>query len=238
MSRCALQFGIDRFSDRRAGHLDRPSIPIMSRNTTRGIGMHSEETKRKIRLAHNDKSAWSRGKHLSISHRRKISEATKGVKKKPYVRKPCSEGKKRKISKALMGRKLSKNTINKMKKTRKGFRCSEETKRKISKALTGRKSPWSKPPPPLRGEQSPHWKGGVCPENKKIRSSIELKLWREAVFARDDWTCQKCKKRGVTLHSHHIKSFAKYPKLRTSVKNGTTLCYRCHIKSRLHRKVG
>ena len=34
-----LQFGLDRFSDRKAGHLDRPSTPIISRNTTRGIVM-------------------------------------------------------------------------------------------------------------------------------------------------------------------------------------------------------
>ncbi len=34
-----VQFGLDRFSDRKAGHLDPLSTPIMSRNTTRGIIM-------------------------------------------------------------------------------------------------------------------------------------------------------------------------------------------------------
>lgn len=198
---------------------------------------HSEETKRKIGLAHNEKSAWNKGKHLSVSHKKKISEATKGIRKKPFIRKPCSEGKKQSISKALMGRKLSKDTINKIIKGRKGFHFSEESKLKISKSKKGRKCPWVKPPPPLKGDQSPHWKGGICPENKKIRSSIKIGLWREAVFSRDKWVCQNCKRRGGVLQAHHLKSFAEYPQLRTSVENGITLCYYCHIKNNLHRKV-
>lgn len=39
MKQSSLQFGLDRFSDRTAGHLDPPSTQIMSRNTTRGIVM-------------------------------------------------------------------------------------------------------------------------------------------------------------------------------------------------------
>ncbi len=160
------------------------------------------------------------------------------VKRKPFARKPCSEEKKQRISKALMGRIASKEAREKMSESRKGSRLSEETKRKISKSHKGMKKPWVKHPPPLRGKQSPNWKGGICPENKKIRSSTELQLWREAVFARDDWTCRHCKKREVSLHAHHIKSFAKYPKLRTSIGNGITLCHRCHLKNGLHRKAG
>jgi len=42
-----------------------------------------------------------------------------------------------------------------------------------------------------RGNKSPHWKGENCitPENLRIRNSIEYRLWREAVFARDGFTC-------------------------------------------------
>ncbi len=39
MVRQLLQCGLDRFSDRKAGHLDRPSARLISRNTTRGIKM-------------------------------------------------------------------------------------------------------------------------------------------------------------------------------------------------------
>lgn len=72
------------------------------------------------------------------------------------------------------------------------------------------------------------WKGGVTKENKIARTRIEYKLWREAVFKRDDWTCQFCKERGGELNADHIKSFAYYPKLRYDVNNGRTLCLPCH----------
>jgi len=83
--------------------------------------------------------------------------------------------------------------------------------------------------PRLRGAEAPGWKGGVSPENEKQRKSIQFRLWREAVFARDNWTCQECGKRcNEELHPHHIKSFAEYPELRFALDNGITLCKQCH----------
>lgn len=79
-----------------------------------------------------------------------------------------------------------------------------------------------------KGERSHFWKGGVTGINDKIRTGIEFRLWREAVFARDNWTCQSCGERGGTLQSHHIKTFAKYPELRFAIDNGRTLCKICH----------
>jgi len=79
-----------------------------------------------------------------------------------------------------------------------------------------------------KGEESWNWKGGLTPEKMAIRNSIEYRLWREAVYARDNWTCQKCKKKGGELNAHHIKSFAEYSELRTSIENGITLCKKCH----------
>ena len=87
----------------------------------------------------------------------------------------------------------------------------------------------------LRGANSYMWKGGVTPENKKIRRSLEFKIWREAVFKRDSYTCVFCgdknyKDRGKTveLHPDHIKPFAYFPELRFEVGNGRTLCAPCH----------
>ena len=102
-----------------------------------------------------------------------------------------------------------------------GKKMSIETRKKMSNSRKGNKS-WN-------------WKGGISPENKRIRASIEYRLWREAVFSRDNWTCQDCGKRGVELHPHHIKQFAYYPELRFAIDNGKTLCIKCHLKKGLHK---
>ena len=135
-----------------------------------------------------------------------------------------------------------------------GYKMSEETKRKISlskkgsvawnKGISsgfalhpeninkiphnkGKKCPWVKNPV-MKGKDNPNWKGGISGENKSIRSSIEYRLWREAVFSRDNWTCQICSTKGNRLHAHHIKAFAKFPELRLAIDNGVTLCKQCH----------
>ena len=79
-----------------------------------------------------------------------------------------------------------------------------------------------------KGEKSYLWKGGISLINKIIRSSLDFKLWREAVFKRDDWTCVWCKIKGGELHPDHIKIFADYPDLRFDINNGQTLCKNCH----------
>lgn len=82
-----------------------------------------------------------------------------------------------------------------------------------------------------KGENHYNWQGGITPENRRIRRSIQFRLWRQAVFARDNWICQKCNKKGGKLHAHHIKSFAEYPELRFAIDNGLTLCKNCHEKT-------
>lgn len=93
--------------------------------------------------------------------------------------------------------------------SRKGSHLTKESRLKISKAFLG--------------EKSNGWKGGITPENIKIRTGIEIRLWREAVFARDNWTCQKTKVKGCKLHSHHIQNFADFPLQRFAIDNGITL---------------
>jgi hypothetical protein len=87
------------------------------------------------------------------------------------------------------------------------------------------------------GSNNARWRGGLATERAKIQGSAEYKAWRKSVFGRDDYTCRICLKRGGSLHAHHALSFSKYPKFRTHLSNGTTLCLPCHqiIHRRLHQ---
>lgn len=57
---------------------------------------------------------------------------------------------------------------------------------------------------------------------------LEYKLWREAVFKRDDFTCQVCGVRGGRLQADHVLAWRDHPHLRYEVSNGRTLCTECH----------
>ncbi len=98
----------------------------------------------------------------------------------------------------------------------KGKPKSPEHRRKLSEAM--------------KGDKSVNWKGGVTSIYKQIRKSVEYKLWREAIFKRDDFTCVWCRKKGIYLEPDHIQEFAYYPKLRFAIDNGRTLCQDCHRK--------
>lgn len=109
--------------------------------------------------------------------------------------------------------------------------------KKAQEAIRGTTA-WNKGVPNIHamGEKSHLWKGGVTPKHAKIRHSIEYKEWRDAVFKRDDYTCQKCDKRGIYLEAHHKKSFSKHPKLRYEIDNGISYCKLCHAAIDKHRR--
>lgn len=105
---------------------------------------------------------------------------------------------------------------------------------KISKSKKG--IPCPKISESKKGEKSYLWKGGITPINKQIRNSYEYKLWRKAVFERDDYTCVWCgiksgNGKTVYLEADHIKPFSLYPELRFAIDNGRTLCKECHKKT-------
>ena len=109
-------------------------------------------------------------------------------------------------------------TIEKMRKSKLGTKQSIETRRKRSLSMIGKNTKNKDGVP-------------ITPKNEKIRKSMEYKLWREAVFKRDDYTCVVCKKRGIELNADHIKSFSLFPELRFAIDNGRTLCVDCHRKT-------
>jgi len=188
------------------------------------------------------------GRKLSLETRKKMRNSSWHNHIKGCI--PWNKGKSKlndlRISKyagKLMSRKLSKKHRKKLAKSHKGNKLSNKTKKKLSKVrkqeweIGVRKGGWRhskesklKISNASRGEKGNNWRGGITPENNIIRHSIEMRLWRESVFARDNWTCQKCGKQGNYLHPHHIKNFAEYPELRFAIDNGITFCKNCHEK--------
>lgn len=81
----------------------------------------------------------------------------------------------------------------------------------------------------LYGEEAPSWKGGVSSENTILRGRSEYREWRNGVYERDNYTCQRCgDDRGGNLHAHHIRNFSEYNEGRFDIDNGITLCDTCH----------
>lgn len=116
-----------------------------------------------------------------------------------------------------LGQKLSKSQIKKMANGRLGKKFPLERRRKISENL--------------KGNKSSGWRGGIQSANKQARFTLDYKLWREAVFKRDNWTCVWCQESGGRLEADHIKPFAYFPEERHNVGNGRTLCHECHKKT-------
>lgn len=191
---------------------------------------HTEETKKKIGLK-------SKGRKHTEESKKKISEAgtgriawNKGLKgyrhsgsfKKGHPKYTINAGFKKGHTSWSKGKKgiyhsgSFKNGHIPWSKGKTGV-YSEETRKKMSESR--------------KGEKSSNWQGGKTLESFRIRNSIEFRLWREAVFARDNYTCQKCSERkGGSFNAHHIQNFAQYPELCFAIDNGITFCKDCHEK--------
>lgn len=170
----------------------------------------SEATREKLRLA-------NLGKKLSTETKKKIGLKSLGNK---YARgHKHSQETRNKMSASHTGLKLTDSALKSLigNKHNLGKKHSDETKIRMSKNRTGNKNK--------------NWKGGITPINRSIRTSKKYKEWRDAIFMRDDYTCQECKARGCVINADHIKPFALYPELRFELSNGRTLCVPCHKKT-------
>jgi len=112
-----------------------------------------------------------------------------------------------------------------------GRRLTQEVRNKISIAMK------------KRVKQGIHnfWKGGISRDYQKLNHSLrntDWRIWRERVFERDDYTCQRCGIRSgngkaVYLEPHHkitVKECVDEGlyNLIYDVDNGLTLCRSCH----------
>lgn len=95
------------------------------------------------------------------------------------------------------------------------------------------------------GENHPGWKGGTTSLAEKIRKSTKYINWRNSIFEKDNYICQKCDQKGGELNADHIKTFVRILKENLivnlndaynceelwDINNGRTLCKPCHIKT-------
>lgn len=61
------------------------------------------------------------------------------------------------------------------------------------------------------------------------RNFTAMKEWRKKVYANDGYACVACDRRRDDLNAHHLDSYDISKEGRLDVKNGVTLCSRCHI---------
>jgi hypothetical protein len=160
---------------------------------------------------------------------------------------------KRQKGNGWLGRHHSEKTKKKMSENRKGKKKATRTyehRLHLSLANKGQKA-WSKGlslgstgkhhspewkrgmSEKMKGKKSHLYKDGLSLTRKKGRDlsmrNIEYKIWRSAVFQRDNYTCIWCgDNKGHNLEADHIQTYAKYPELRLSIDNGRTLCKKCH----------
>lgn len=86
---------------------------------------------------------------------------------------------------------------------------------------------WLSAPHFQKGIAHPRYKG-----NKQARDGVAryaYKKWKSDVLKKDNYTCQKCGKRGGFLEVHHIEHWALAPDLRYEVTNGMAVCEDCHL---------
>jgi hypothetical protein len=174
---------------------------------------HTEEHKLKL------KKSWNYEKHITPEWREKQRKIHIGI---PVV---------------PIGSKWSPSFKEKMLVIRKK-QWTNEVREKLSNSLSR--------------EKGSNWKGGITSLLMNIRHCYKYKKWIKNVFERDNYICQECGKRGGNLEAHHIKQFcvilsennindiksAKKCNELWDIKNGKTLCIKCHrkVKHNLFRK--
>lgn len=80
------------------------------------------------------------------------------------------------------------------------------------------------------GPSSPNWNSDLSDEERESRrDNAAQKRWREQIYARDAYTCQKCgDANGGNLNAHHIVPHCADRAMAWDLSNGITLCVACH----------
>ena len=217
-------FVFDEISNTELNHLEMQQIALFNPkfNFTKGGdgfkgGKQSEESRRKI--SENNARYWQ-GKTFSEEHRKNLSKARKGEK-----RRPLSEETKRKIGEANRGKIRTEETRRKLSEAHKGYTPSLETRRKMSEAWKGENHPYYGKPLPLeiRKKISETLKGRKLPletrkkiseaqkgkpvsdETRKKLSENNARYWKGKTFSQEHWEklIKGCNTSGIYRVSKH-----------------------------------
>ncbi len=189
-----------------------------------GIYKRTEYHREINRKGHLGQKSAMKDKKYSLEYCKKLSSIHKKLRHKPPIfNKSHTKESREKIRQTILAKRDAKKCLVCLKIFR--------VPRSSSKKYCSRNCYYEICKGRYLAEKSPLWQGGITPINMKIRNSKEYKDWRIRVFRRDDYTCQECGSRGMTLHADHIKPFAYYPELRLVIENGRTLCVPCHKKT-------
>lgn len=80
-----------------------------------------------------------------------------------------------------------------------------------------------------RGIRVEDFKGFSTTEQHMSRNNTYYKEWKNKVLKRDNYTCQRCGKRGGKLNVHHLYNFSEHKELRYNIDNGIVFCEECHL---------
>ena len=79
------------------------------------------------------------------------------------------------------------------------------------------------------GENHYNWNDSLTDKDRtKRRLDKNSQEWSKKVLKRDNYTCQKCKRKNLILHAHHLDGWNWCKNRRYDVTNGITLCSECH----------
>ena len=129
------------------------------------------------------------------------------------------------------GEKMSNEQKEKLRQANLGKKLSSETRQKMSETRRGRH------PEGFRRyvEEKQRLFG-----DSRDSTTTRYRAWREAVYARDQNTCQRRGTPNLTgnnRNAHHIISWESSVELRFETSNGQTLCRSCHsIVENAHRE--
>jgi 5-methylcytosine-specific restriction endonuclease McrA len=130
----------------------------------------------------------------------------------------------------MQGKKHTEASKLKMSLSHKGHYHTLESRIKISMTQSKR-----------QGNERESFKEFQEPDNRRIRKLRQWKVWREAVFKRDNYICQKCETTTEQLHPHHLLSVKDCLDLGFKEEifnpdNGITFCPKCHKEEDMFQK--